>query len=57
MISGVADLATDPHLFDVDDKHNLQSAGNLDETKVRRGQPKYGDGCLRLVNGWQRNLL
>jgi hypothetical protein len=33
MISGVADLVTDANLFDVDDKHNLQSAGDLDETK------------------------
>ena len=33
MISGVGDLSTSSRQFDVDDKHNLQSAGDLDETK------------------------
>ena len=33
MISAVGDLGTSSRQFDVDDKHNLQSAGDIDETK------------------------
>ena len=33
MISAVGDLATSDTAFEVDDKHNLQSAGDLDETR------------------------